>query len=129
MVGDPIHFEIIVHNAGNTPLVRVPLEDVYDAGCLEFVTAVPAPDFSDPGAGHLRWTNLGPLLPGDAHVVHLVFRSLGPCWPVRNCAESVARDVNGARVGEGDCADTWILAGAEGWLLDLPLVLKGMEVT
>lgn len=123
-VGDVIRFEVLVQNTGNTPLIEVPMADVYDRDCLEFITAAPMPDFGDPGAGFMRWTNLGPLQPGDAHVVHLAFRSLAPCWPVRNCAESVAVDIGQVEVGAADCADTWIAAAPEGRVLYLPLVLK-----
>jgi uncharacterized repeat protein (TIGR01451 family) len=121
---DVVRFEIVVQNSGNTPLVHVPLLDVYDRDCLDYVTASPAPDVVDQVHGRLRWLNLGPLPPGDAHVVHVVMRIRGQCWPLENCAIVDPVDVNGAELHAEDCAPLWVAGSGSGHKLYLPLVYR-----
>ncbi|MBN1402723.1 MAG: hypothetical protein JXA74_17915 [Anaerolineae bacterium] len=123
-VGSVVRFEVSVQNTGTTPLVQVPLHDVYATSCISLISAVPAPDFHDPAAGELRWDNLGPLMPGDAHLVQLVMRVLAPCWPLENCAESVALDVNDERVAAGECVPLWVRSGPGENPLFIPLAMR-----
>jgi uncharacterized repeat protein (TIGR01451 family) len=121
-VGDLVHFAVIVQNIGNTPLTGVPLQDTFDADCLEYVSAMPAPDFLSPATGLLRWNNLGPLGPGEMRVVRLFLRVKFTCRPSTNCALSTSEDVNGLEVTGDTCID--VFAGEERRLF-LPLVLRG----
>ena len=126
-VGDPITFEIVVQNTGNTPLIQVPLQEVYVVECLEYITANPPPDWMSAGKERLRWLDLGPLLPGEAHTVYVVMRALQDCWPLENCAATVALDVGQRQLTAMDCTEVWVMAGQD-WPLYLPLVYKSVVV-
>ncbi len=76
VIGDQVTFDIVVANAGDNPLVTLPLSDTYDSTCLRFVSATPAPDAQ--GAGSLTWHDLtgsGDLPVGESITIRLTFVS------------------------------------------------------
>jgi len=76
IIGDQVTFDIVVTNAGDNPLVTVPLSDTYDTSCLRFLSATPAPDAQ--GAGSLTWDDLtgsGSLPVGESMTIRLTFVS------------------------------------------------------
>ena len=125
--GDTLHFQIVVQNTGNTPLIQVPLEEAFVSECLEFVTANPLPDWMAPWGGQLRWLDLGPLLPGEAHVVDVILRATQACWPLENCAATMALDVGQRQLTSMDCTEVWVREGQD-WPLYLPLIYKAFVV-
>ncbi|HRJ41566.1 MAG TPA: SdrD B-like domain-containing protein, partial [Caldilineaceae bacterium] len=75
-VGSTISFVITVINTGNTTLVTVPLEDIYNADYLGYVNAIPVPNLVDNSAGKLRWNDItgsGVMLPGESRVLAVTF--------------------------------------------------------
>jgi len=121
--GDVLHFQIVVQNTGNTTLLQVPLEEGFIGECLEFVTATPWPDWVDPLGGRLRWLDLGPLAPGEAHTVDVMLRAAQSCWPLENCASTAALDIGLRQLTATDCALVWVGEGPAVPLY-LPLVFK-----
>ena len=63
--GDLLHFEIVVHNAGNATLTTVPVTDTFAQACYSFVSAQPDPDSVTAATGQLVWNNVGPLTQGQ----------------------------------------------------------------
>ena len=60
--GEEIEFELKLENTGETDIVFVDFEDVYDSDILTFLNATPA--VTTTNIGHLAWTNVGPVLSG-----------------------------------------------------------------
>ena len=73
-VGEQVVFDIVVTNDGDVELTTVPLTDTWDATHLEYAAATPGPFDIAPGA--LRWNDLGPLAPGNAHTVRVTMVAL-----------------------------------------------------
>ncbi len=63
-----------------TILYPVPLQDVYDASLMTFVSAVPSQtSFSvESGVGMIDWDNVGPIYPGGESTVTVYFTALEP---------------------------------------------------
>ena len=122
-VGSIFQFEIVVQNTGNTVLATVPLHDEYDHGCMEFVGAIPSPDWANPATGEIHWDNLGPLGPGDAAVISVFMRGIGICLPATwNCSRAWW-EVNGAiELDAMDCAELPI--GLPRYQVYLPVTMK-----
>jgi hypothetical protein len=68
----------------STTLGPVPLQDTYDTASFAFVSADPPPTSVDAATGVIRWTDVGPILPGTTKTVAVTVRVL---------------DVNGSRAG------------------------------
>ena len=120
---DIIRFEVVVRNAGNNTLATVPLHDWYDADCMEFVSAIPSPDWVNPTTGEIHWDNVGPLGPGDAAVASVFVRGRAVCLPFTwNCTRAWW-EVNGqTELDAMDCVELPI--GPPAYQLYLPLMLK-----
>ena len=76
VVGRAVSYVITVINTGNTALVTVPLEDIFDATYLGYVNAIPVPDVVDNTNGKLRWndiTGATSMLPGESKVLAVTF--------------------------------------------------------
>lgn len=69
--GDPITFSIVITNTGETTLSQVPLTDSYDTNYITFLDATVLPSTATPG--NLVWDDLGPLAPGEVHMVTIEF--------------------------------------------------------
>jgi len=90
-----------------TTINPLPLTDTYEAGKLQFVSAVPPVDSSTP-LGTLTWNNLGPIYPGGTAQVLVTFRALGPGGVnVTNTATvNAAKFANGRSANSGTSAVT-----------------------
>ncbi len=71
VVGEPVQFQIVVHNTGDTRLDQVPLDDSYDAAYLTFDSATP--NVTSSSAGSLHWNNVGPLDAGASKTITVNF--------------------------------------------------------
>jgi len=85
--GDLVTFEVAITNVGTRPIVKLPLEDIFDLRYLEFVEASVPPNVVTPY--HLLWDDLtGPapsgfgrdLTLGDTFTLTATFRAIG-CPP------------------------------------------------
>ncbi|CAG0932303.1 Serine-aspartate repeat-containing protein D [Thermoflexales bacterium] len=65
----------------NDVMTIVPLTDTFDTSYLTFVSAIPSPSLVNPGTGVITWTNVGPLNPGQAVNVEVVFSVKYPVNP------------------------------------------------
>ncbi len=97
-VGDTVTFRVTIENTGDTVMDVVPLEDVYEADKLEFVSASIAPDAQ--AAGTLTWNDLtvseGDLAPGNSIELLLTFRALAVADDtLDNASVSAAVDEHG----------------------------------
>lgn len=78
--GRPLTFTISVRNEGAADLVKVPIQDSYQAEYLQFWKAIPPPSQSAPG--QLRWDDLLPQLgltrlrPNETITITTVFTAL-----------------------------------------------------
>lgn len=68
----------------STTLNPVPLQDSYDPGSVDFVSATPTPTSVNTATGVIQWTNVGPILPGSTTTVSVTMR---------------ARNITGTRTG------------------------------
>ncbi|GIK42091.1 MAG: hypothetical protein BroJett011_59240 [Chloroflexota bacterium] len=71
-VGDPIQFQIVIANIGNTTLTTVTLIDTYDTSYLTYNNASPASDNND-NDGSIVWTNIGPIAAGNSLTITVNF--------------------------------------------------------
>lgn len=55
-VGDVVTFTINIENVGNTTITHLPLEDTYEADCMDFNAAIPEPNSVE--LGTLLWHDL-----------------------------------------------------------------------
>jgi uncharacterized repeat protein (TIGR01451 family)/fimbrial isopeptide formation D2 family protein len=72
--GQPVVFDIVVTNTGDTTLTTVPLTDTFDDASLAFTGASPAADTSGLGSAH--WNDLGVLAPGASASVTATFSAV-----------------------------------------------------
>ncbi len=82
LVGDPVKFQIVVKNTGNTTLVTLPLSDTFDGTKLTYAGATPSPDTS--GSGSLSWTDLtgaGSLAPNASITITVNFTATASTTP------------------------------------------------
>ncbi len=103
-IGDTVIFRIEVRNTGSRTLTKVPLVDVYDAECFQYLpkTASPPEQHSEPG--RIEWLDLvlsfGRYLePGESFVVQVPLRLTG---------------------GDGECVNQAIVDGAESYGQPVP---------
>lgn len=106
-VGDVLEFRLVVLNSGNARLDHGPLEDNYDASCLEYVTAWPTPSVVENANGIVRWDQCGPLLPGETFEATLYLRATAVCQPSRNCGWAWMVDGNNKRVEQWSCQNVY----------------------
>jgi uncharacterized repeat protein (TIGR01451 family)/LPXTG-motif cell wall-anchored protein len=105
-VGDYLTFTIRIENTGTISITGLPVIDNYDAEIIQFERAIPAPNFK--AQGELRWTNLttntmlGPLAPGETHIITTVFRAIAPKPATVNAAETGTLQGYNGQQGEGD---------------------------
>jgi uncharacterized repeat protein (TIGR01451 family) len=112
-VGEVIDYELVVRNAGNTTLMTVDVTDSYDPACLQYVAAIPSPDIVDTVAGHIHWNNVGPLAPGDAAILHVSLRAVGPCAFAPNCVEARWLVAGVPELVAHDCVEVPVRAAAD----------------
>ncbi len=60
----------------STTLSPVPLQDSYDTGSVEFVSATPPATSVNTGTGIIQWDDVGPILPGSSTTVTVTMRAL-----------------------------------------------------
>lgn len=61
--------------SNSTTLGSVPLQDSYDTGSFDYVSADPAPTSVNTATGVIRWDNVGPISPGTTRVVTVNLRA------------------------------------------------------
>jgi uncharacterized repeat protein (TIGR01451 family)/gliding motility-associated-like protein len=94
-INDNLTYTIVAENTGNSAITSIPLEDLFDSNCLEYVSASTAPNSIFPGK--LKWNNLGALnATGDKHTITVNFKVKANCDPASNQAK-----VEGAVDGSG----------------------------
>jgi len=59
----------------STTLDPVPLQDSYDPGSVDFISANPTPDSVNTATGIIQWNNVGPILPGSTATVSVTMRA------------------------------------------------------
>ncbi|RME53685.1 MAG: YncE family protein [Caldilineae bacterium] len=112
-LGEEVVFTIRITNKGDTTLVKIPVQDIYEANILEFVrTNISAPDrVSVQGnAGELFWddvtTDLGDLAPGASAEFQVTFKLIAEQHTVNLVNTGTSIDENGDTVdpvtGESD---------------------------
>ncbi len=101
-VGDPVQFEIVVENTGDTVLTTVPLTDTYDTTYLSFSSANPTANDNDDD-GQLNWNNIGQIEVGGRVTVTVDFIATASTGPISttNTAQASATDENGLDVPSG----------------------------
>lgn len=97
-------FTIRVENKGDTTLVKIPVQDTYEANILQFVrTNITTPSVNTNGNnGTLNWaditTDLGDLAPGAFVEFTVTFRLIALSNTVNTAATGIATDENGDKV-------------------------------
>jgi hypothetical protein len=71
--GDTVTYQIEITNVGKTKLVKLPLDDYFEASNLNFLNATPTPDNYSEIAGTILWKNLTSLKPLQSITVILNF--------------------------------------------------------
>ncbi len=95
-----LSYNVAIKNTGTINITTLPLQDLFNTDCLQFVSAVPAQN--SVAGGNISWTNLGTLTPGSTTNVTVNFKVIGNCDPTTNTATvSGAIDVNGYLVPTG----------------------------
>ncbi len=117
LVGDPVTFQIVIRNTGDTTLTHLSLDDTYDSSCLAYVTGSASPNESSTGADSIHWNDLTAsfgqdLAPGESFTVTVPFNTVGSCHPTTNAATVDGEDENGDSVSDTDSADVDIVAPA-----------------
>ncbi len=79
--GDTVVFEIRVKNIGNVALTKIPLLDIYDTTCLQYLPKTATPPEQNSSPGRIEWMNLvlsfgRYLQPGESFVVRVPFQVL-----------------------------------------------------
>ena len=106
--GDIMRFEIQAQNVGNKMLQVVRVEDHYDVGCLEYVSAMPEPDGVNPAIGDMWWDNIGPLGPGQDWILSVFLLLDEPCERFGNCAQAFWMVDGEPRLDASDCVEMGI---------------------
>ena len=83
-VGDNISYKILIDNKGTTGVSTTPIQDIYDAGCLQFVSASPAENSISNGT--IIWNDLGALGAGEKDSITVTFTIIANCDPTINIA-------------------------------------------
>lgn len=95
--GDPVSFDILVTNTGDTTLATVPLRDTYDPSDFAYVSAVPAPGST--AVGTLSWpdvtTSLSDVAPGNTATVTVVLRASRGGSLVNSAISTASADSSG----------------------------------
>ena len=97
-------FTIRVSNLGDTTLVKIPVQDIYEATVIQFVrTSISSPSVNVNGnSGTLSWadvtTDLGDLAPGASVEFTVTFRLIALKDTVNAAATGIATDENGDKV-------------------------------
>ncbi len=117
LVGDPVTFQIVIRNTGDTTLTHLPLTDTYETSCLAYVPTSASPEESSTGVGAIYWNDLTAsfgqdLAPGESFTVTVPFDTVGSCHPTTNAATVDGEDENGDTVSGSDTADVTIVAPA-----------------
>ncbi len=117
LVGDPVTFQIVVRNTGDTILTHLPLTDTYETSCLAYATTSASPNENSTGAGAIYWSDLTAsfgqdLAPGESFTVTVPFNTVGSCHPTINTATVNGEDEHGDTVSDSDTADVDITAPA-----------------
>lgn len=108
-VGDPVQFQIVVSNIGNTRLVTVPLTDTYNTTYLTYSGANPLSDNND-NDGVINWADIGPINVGGQVTVTVNFTAAAstqglPGNVTPNTAAASATDEFGIPVPERESTD------------------------
>ena len=99
-----VEFTIRVSNLGDTTLVKIPVQDIYEANIIEFVsTSISTPSVNTNGSdGTLNWaditTDLGDLAPGASVEFTVTFRLISLQDTVNRASTGIAEDENGDKV-------------------------------
>jgi uncharacterized repeat protein (TIGR01451 family) len=125
-MGGIFRFEIVMRNTGNTVMATVPVHDEYDRDCMEFVSAIPGPDWVNPATGEIHWDNVGPLGPEDSAVISVFMRGKGICLPATyNCTRAWWEVDGQPQLDAMDCAEVPI--GPPRHRIYLPVTMKDYQ--
>ncbi len=111
LTGETVQFQVVVTNTGQTTLAYIPLLDLFDTACLEFVPKASPPESTE-YPGIIEWEDLtlsngADLPPGQAFTTTMTFQVVGPPSPavtasgVNTATVSGALDVNGYPAPDG----------------------------
>jgi uncharacterized repeat protein (TIGR01451 family) len=84
LIGDVLTYKIKVEATGSSNIVNLPLQDVYNPQCLQFIAASKLPNLIQQGV--LTWNNIGPLVSGQKDSVLVTFKIIANCDTVLNQA-------------------------------------------
>ncbi len=97
-----LSFNITINNTGTIDITSIPLQDVFDVSCLQYLGSVPVQN--SVAGGNISWTNVlvSALTPGSTANIAVNFKVTGNCDPsVNTSTVSGAIDVNGYLVPTG----------------------------
>ncbi|MGB5049331.1 MAG: SdrD B-like domain-containing protein [Caldilineaceae bacterium] len=103
-LGGEVIFTIRVENKGDTTLVKIPVQDIYEADVIEYVrTSISTPSINVSGNnGTLNWadvtTDLGDLAPGAFVEYTVTFRLISSRSTDNAISTGIATDENGDKV-------------------------------
>lgn len=102
LIGQPVQFQIVVENIGNTDLPTVTLVDTYDTAYLAYTGATPVSDDNN-NDGIITWANLGPIVAGGRVTVTVNFTATASTQALLNDvtindARASGTDTNGTPV-------------------------------
>lgn len=119
-ISDTILYHVTITNVTGIDLATVPLEDVFPAACLTFLSASPPPDEVLPGK--LVWHNVGPLALGEARTISVRFHADSACPNRLNCAASTWEVAGAAPQTVADCEPVDIRGNAPRLEIDKTLL-------
>ena len=121
--GDTVVFEIEIRNTGNVALTKIPLLDLYDEQCFQYLPKTASPPEQQSSPGRIEWLDLvlsfGRYLnPGESFIVTVPMRVLGDSGECVNRAIVEGAESYGNPVpGDEDTAGVTI--ASEGLIGDL----------
>jgi CshA-type fibril repeat protein len=84
-IDDILVYNIKVQNSSALSITTLPLQDIYEDVCLEYVTSSVAPQ--NVANGSILWNDLGTLTAYSSTNLNVTFKVIGNCEPTRNIAK------------------------------------------
>jgi uncharacterized repeat protein (TIGR01451 family) len=81
-IGQTMTYRITVDNTGAQAITNLPLYDVFDHNCLQYLGASISPNIIIEDT--LRWVTLGTLASGSSLQILVYFKTLENCDPLEN---------------------------------------------
>ncbi|NPA89888.1 MAG: hypothetical protein GXO55_00310 [Chloroflexi bacterium] len=121
--GDTVVFEIEIRNIGNVALTKIPLLDIYDTQCFQYLNKTATPPEQSSSPGRIEWLNLvlsfgRYLQPDESFTVRVPFQVLDTQGECINRAIVDGAEAYGQPV-PGDEDQAGVTVASEGILGDL----------